>query len=205
MTKINYSELDDMERYNKDFVRADFENMNQDDARRKFKTWYSKNLPVDLLTWCRVNEPNDDMIYKKGYWNQIMFIRDTLMGMMCNSYEEYKNNPVLVINTHTSKSIVLPVYQINLFDEKIKLIIRYNFYDWKVSVDSDIEINMDFMGLIKIDEKINSIYCEGFSKEQVFNSYENNKMQFTFEIEDNYKLYTFMYLLKNFINCKKEI
>ena len=202
MRKIHYSELSDMEKYNKDFIRSDFENMEENEARRKFKTWYAQHLPIDLLTWCRVNEPNDDMIYKKGYWNQIVFIRDTIMNMVCKDYEEYVNNPVLVINTHKSKSIVLPVYQINLFDSKIKIVLRYNFYDWKISIDSDIDINVDFMGLFKSDEKINSVYCEGFKKEQVYDSYSNNKKQFTFEISDIYELYTFMFLLKNYVKNK---
>ena len=202
MQKIHYSELDDMEKYNKEFVKSDYENMNQDEARRKFKTWYSKNLPIDLLTWCRVNEPSDDMIYKKGYWNQITFIRDTIMYMLCKDYEDYINNPVLVINTHTSKSIVLPVYQLNLFDKKMKIIIRNNFYNWKISVDSDVEINVDFMGLFKSDEQIHSVYCEGFKKEQVYDSYSNNKKKFTFEIGDTYLLYTFMFLLKNYMKNK---
>jgi len=202
MRKIHYSELSDMEKYNKDFIRSDFENMEENEARRKFKTWYAQHLPIDLLTWCRVNEPNDDMIYKKGYWNQIVFIRDTIMNMVCKDYEEYVNNPVLVINTHKSESIVLPVYQINLFDSKIKIVLRYNFYDWKISIDSDIDINVDFMGLFKSDEKINSVYCEGFKKEQVYDSYSNNKKQFTFEISDIYELYTFMFLLKNYVKNK---
>lgn len=200
MKKIHYSELDDMERYNKDFVRTDFENMEENDARRKFRTWYAKHLPIDLLTWCRVNEPSDDMIYKQGYWNQITFIRDDIMYMMCKDYDEYRDNPVLVVNTHTSKSIVLPVYQINLLNGKIKMIIRNNFYDWKISVDSDIELNMDFMDLFKTDEEIHSVYCEGFKKEQVYGSYNSNKKQFTIEIGDKYKLYTFMFLLKNYLN-----
>jgi hypothetical protein len=120
------------------------------------------------------------------------------MDLLSDSYEEFKSNPVLVISTHRSKSIVLPVYQINY--KGIKMIIRNNFYDWKVTVDSKVQLNFDMMSLFNIKKRINSTLCEGFKYNQVFDSYENNKNKFTFEIEDQYKLYTFMYLLKNYIN-----
>jgi len=64
------------------------------------------------------------------------------------------------------------------------MILRNNFHNWKISIDSENEINVDFMELFEKDETINPIYCEGFSKEQVFKSYNNNKKQFTIEIHD---------------------
>lgn len=156
-------------------------------------------MNIDLLTWCRENEPNDDMIYKNSFWNQILFVRDTLNAMLHDTYEEYRDNPVLVINTHKSKSIDLPVYEINLRDYDTKIIMRNNFYDWKVSVESLIEINADFMGLFKQNETITPVYCEGFKDNQVFSCYKDNKKRFTIEIGDKYKLYTFMFILKNYL------
>ena len=194
----NYYLLDDMQMYNKGFNRKQWENVPENICKIEFKKYYADKLPIDLLTWCRVNEPEDKMLWKEGYWEQIMFIRDTIMDLLSDSYEEFKSNPVLVISTHRSKSIVLPVYQINY--KGIKMIIRNNFYDWKVTVDSKVQLNFDMMSLFNIKKRINSTLCEGFKYNQVFDSYENNKNKFTFEIEDQYKLYTFMYLLKNYIN-----
>ena len=76
------------------------------------------------------------------------------------------------------------------------MILRNNFYDWKVSVDSKIPINIDFLNLFDTKEKIHSVYCEGFKEEQVFGCYEENKNQFSFSLSDDFKLYTFLFLLK---------
>jgi len=194
----NYYLLNDMQMYNKGFNRKQWENVPVNTCKEEFKKYYEDKLPIDLLTWCRVNEPEDKMLWKEGFWEQIIFVRDTIMDLLSDSYEEFKSNPVLVISTHRSKSIVLPVYQINY--KGIKMIIRNNFYDWKVTVDSKVQLNFDMMSLFNIKKRINSTLCEGFKYNQVFDSYENNKNKFTFEIEDQYKLYTFMYLLKNYIN-----
>lgn len=163
-------------------------------------------INIDLLTWSIDNEPSSEMIYKKGYWDQILFIRDTINSIFYSNFEDFKNNPVLVINTHMSKSIDLPVYEINLRDHNTKIIMRNNFYDWKVSVDSPIEINANFMDLFKQDEVHKPIYCEGFKDNQVFDCYANNKKQFTLELKDKYRLYTFIYILNNYLknNIKGE-
>jgi len=143
------------------------------------------------------------MIYKQAFSDQVCFVRDTINHLFYENsdsgYEELKANPVLVINTHTSKSIKLPVYKINLKKYKLSMIIRNNFYDWKVSVVSEQEIDVDFMELFEEDKTINPIYCEGFSKEQVFKSYKDDKKRFTIEIHDKNRVFTFMYLLNNYL------
>jgi hypothetical protein len=142
------------------------------------------------------------MLWKQGYWDQITFVRDKINQLFYTTYEKFKNNPVIVINTHMSKSIVLPVYEINLEHYGLKMIIRNNFYNWKISVISNKHIETDFMNLFQEDEIINPIYCEGFKEEQVFGSYKDNNRQFTIEIRDEYQLYTFMYLLNNYFKSK---
>jgi len=75
----------------------------------EFREFYAKRLPIDVTTWIRVNSPSDNMIYKQGFSDQVCFVRDTINQLFYENsqsgYEERKANPVLVINTHTSKSI----------------------------------------------------------------------------------------------------
>jgi len=203
MSVNNYYLLDDMERYNLDFNRSKYEDKNVEEIVEEFKEFYSKKLPVDVTTWVRVNSPKEEMMYKQAFSDQICFVRDTINQLFYENskagYEELSANPVLVINTHTSKSIKLPVYKINLKRYCLSMVIRNNFHNWKISIDSENEINVDFMGLFEKDETINPIYCEGFSKEQVFKSYNDNKKQFTIEIHDKNRVFTFMYLLNNYL------
>lgn len=93
-----------------------------------FKEYYSKHLPIDLLTWMRIYEPKNEMCYKNGYWSQTIFVRDEINKLFYPKYEDYKANPVKVISTHRSKSIILPVYYIFLEKYNTKIIMRNNFY-----------------------------------------------------------------------------
>ena len=60
------------------------------------------------------------------------------------------------------------------------------------------------MGLFNPTEEITSVYCEGFPKDKVYGSYEQSHSQFTIEIGSDYDLYTFIFLLKNYLGIKKE-
>lgn len=202
MGKISYALLDDMEKYDKDFDRSAYEGKDEQDVIPIFQKYYAEHLPVDLLTWIRTNAPKEDMIYKSGWSNQVVFVRDRINQLFATSYEDWQANPVMVINTHRSKSISLPVYEIRLVKYGVRMIIRNNFYDWKVSVISEKDIDTDFMGLFKQDEEIHSVYCEGFEEDQVFGPYSKDKKQFTFEICGEHHIYTFMFLLNNYLKTR---
>lgn len=161
----------------------------------------------NIHEWALNNEPSDTMIYRDGYWAQIRFIRDRLPELFHDiiynnkyavNYTEASKR-IVVINTHTSKSIKLPVVLIDLEDTLgFQLIMRNNFHDWKISVlSSAFSIQADFGGLFEQDEKINPIYCEGFEEKFVFDSYQNNKKFFTVEIRNDYQVYTFIFLVIN--------
>jgi hypothetical protein len=203
MNTESYYLIDDMEKYNPLLDKDMYEEMEKDHIISEFRDYYKSHLPVDLLTWSRVNDPDDNLIYKKGFWDQVMLIRDTINMMLNGSYEEYQANPVMVINTHTSKSVTLPVYFINLKKYGVKMILRNNFYDWKVSVISDKELSMDFKGVFaEEDEPIHAVYCEGFKSDQVFGRFVDNKKRFTISIGGQYNLYTFMFLLVDYLKSE---
>lgn len=181
-------------KYSKEEIKIMDDTMTEDEIKQLSMDYYKDNLPVDLLTWSRVNYPSVDMLYKDAYWKQIMEVRDYLPYLLASDYEQFKNITINVIGTHKSKSITLPVYEVNLPHIGIKLIMRNNFFDWKVSIISDTDIEIKNYDLFK-DRKIEPVYCEGFKKEQVFGPYSENKKQFTIEIEDTYKLITFLYII----------
>jgi len=152
-----------------------------------------------LRDWCQSNEPAENLLFKDVFYKQIGFILDTLVGLLASSlassYEEYTEirDKVVVIAKHSSKSVILPVYQISL--RTVTITMRDNFYDWKVSIESENEIENDFMELFDQTTKISSCYCEGFPENLVFGPYEKNKKQFTCEIKNDYDLYMFFYIL----------
>lgn len=140
--------------------------------------------PMKLEAWANAHQPDEKLIYKDGYWDQIIFVRDTLAGLLAATYEEYEAlqaNGITVISSHTSKSVCLPVFNIRLADGTA-FTLRYNFHNWKVSVDSSRNVDADFMGLFDPVLQIHSVYCEGFPKELVYGPYAESKRQFTVEL-----------------------
>lgn len=149
--RVHYAELEDMQKYIEGFNPDDYESCGErtDPSVIAYaRDYYDKHLPVDVTAWIRVNEPDENLIYAKGLGDQVCFVRDRLCQLLRSTYEEWRDNPPLVISTHYSKSVKLPVFQINLEKYGIEMVLRYNFYDWKISVKSDkprISITWDFL------------------------------------------------------------
>jgi hypothetical protein len=142
-----------------------------------------------LQEWAQSNEPEEKLIYAKGYWEQIMFVRDRICINLL------KKSTVEVISTHRSKSVCLPVYKISW--NGFTFIMRYNFYDWKISVEAPYQLKgkIDFLNLFDENKDISSCYCEGFPTECVFPCFSKNDENFTIELYDDYKVFTFFWIL----------
>jgi hypothetical protein len=153
-----------------------------------------------LQEWATENEPSTNMKFYSGYWGQIMFVRDRIPGLFwddCLSFDEMCER-LTVISDHTSKSIKLPVYQLELQDViGLTLTLRDNFHGWVVSVKSAQPIICDFFDTIDPKDNIGAIYCEGFPEEVVYKSFDENNSQFTVRCHDDYTLYTFLYILRS--------
>jgi len=155
-------------------------------------------MNVNLTEWVEDNIPEYEMLYKNAFMDQLHFLEFRIKDMLLYGYkirDKYDN--IVVISEHTSKSIKLPVVKIQTID--FNIIIRANFYDWKISIESKEPINIDFKKykLFDTSEKINPAYCEGFKDEWVYDCFDNNKSKFTLEISDHYNVWVFFYLLKN--------
>lgn len=163
------------------------------------RDYYDKNLPVDVTAWVRVNEPAESLIYGQRLGTQVCFVRDTLGELFFKTWEEAEKNPPMVISTHMSKSVTLPVYQIYLKKYNVRITLRYNFYNWIISINSERPLDFDYMGLFDAKEVISHCYCEGFPKCEVYGCYADDHSKFTIDIASYYKVYTFFYLLNNYL------
>lgn len=164
-----------------------------------------------LNDWWSNNEPDENLIYKDGLREQCLFVRDTLMlNMFIDIATDYLKYNVFsdelraifeyfvpyVIGTHRSKSVLLPVMEMDLSKIGLKIVLRYNFYDWCISVESENEINCDFMELVTNEKG----YFEGFPKDRIYDIYssQNNK-NFSVVLNNKYEVYVFMFLLRNYV------
>lgn len=60
---------------------------------------------IQLKEWANANQPRENLIYKDGYWDQIVFVRDEVAGLLAKTYEEYQTiqaNMKVIPNTPQS-------------------------------------------------------------------------------------------------------
>jgi hypothetical protein len=155
-------------------------------------------VKMNIHEWAMVNKPSEEMHYERAFWEQIQFIRNITPSILMPDipYDEARDR-LVVISTHGSKSITLPVVEIRL--PEVTLTIRNNFYDWKVSVDSSFPIMCDFLNLFDQGKEWTWAHCEGFESSRIHGCYKNSKRKFTVELQDNFQMYTFMYILAQYL------
>lgn len=153
-----------------------------------------------LRKWGFNNIPNKELYFVNNFYEQITFVMDKLVYLFTKESGLQIDSRIYVIGTHVSKSIKLPVYQIDLQDIcGITLTLRGNFYDWKLTVESNIPLeNFEFFNIINLRERVNSVFCEGFPKDLIYGSIMENSRKFTVEFNDDFNLYTFLYMLKGY-------
>lgn len=205
---VHYALLEDIQKYipkntRKKVFPDGFEKVYDGNTDRSvitfLRNYYNSHLPVDVTAWVRVNEPSEKLIYGKELGPQVCFVRDALAPIFYDSWKEYEKEPVMVISTHMSKSVTLPVYRLYITKYNLEIIIRANFYNWIISIKSEKPLDFDCMGLFDTKKVISSNYCEGFPEENCYGSYESNHSQFTVDITSRYDVYTFFYLLNNYL------
>jgi hypothetical protein len=162
-----------------------------------------------LQSWITANKPAEEMIYKDSWSDQVCFVRDKIPTFLVHArdkmdrdegYKQYQTirENITVISTHTSKSILLPVYCIKANGDTF--IIRNNFHDWKVSVETHDIHNLDWqkLGIVhNIESQVHQVYCEGFKPEWVYKPYADDKYKYTIEIYDKFQLKMFFWFLQN--------
>ena len=190
--KLHYAILEDYIKYNSNINLEDYEetcSVSDKKALEEIREFYNNNLPVDLTAWVRVNSPEDCMLYKNRFSEQVCFVRDILAKLL-----DIEDNDVTVITTHNSKSITLPVYRLYSKKYNLEIILSDNFYLWSISVNSAEPIDVDFIGLF--NEK-SSYFYYGFPKDKIYESYSKNKNQFSFHVYSKYNLYSVFYILRH--------
>lgn len=164
-----------------------------------------------LQEWFNANRPADNLLWKNGLADQVTFVRDALDHVVRRlEYEERKEHPVMVVSTHRSKSVILPVYEIttpgfeeiNLTTDRrhfaVRLRLRYNFFNWVVSVECKNHggVRDYFKDLFEREARVQSVYAEGFRDEWVFGPYAEDRYKFTLNLSFEYDLWTFAWLLR---------
>ncbi len=200
--RVHTAVMEDMKKYVKDLDLRQYEEWRFEtdpEVIDFLRNYYDEHLPVDITAWARVNKPSQNLKFGNRQKEQIVFVRDTIGPLLHTDYYEYLDEPPMVINTIKSKEVVLPIYLVSSQKYGIELVLQNNFFGWKVSVASVKPLEFDTMDLFDTKRIVPSILCQGFPKDRIYGSYDQDKMHFTVEISDQFNLYTFVYILRNYL------
>lgn len=185
--------------------------------KEHLQPWYDR--------WLEEHRAGTDLIYAgpKGDpgLDQVHFVRDYLAGLFWADVPYEKRQPALprddckettyVIGEHHSKSVRLPVFSLERPDIGLQIVLRYNFYDWNVSVISEMPIDGNELRGFELDYDDEGRkrfpngytpgrswgYCffQGFPEEVQFGPFSESPRKFSLCITSPYMLFTFVYLL----------
>lgn len=165
---------------------------------------------VSISKWMQNNQPDDGLIYKNGVAEQAMFGRDILAPMFIGReyYEsedgkyirdsEREEPKALVVGTHRSKSVLLPVIGLNAFSGNLQLIWRNNFHVQPLSIISSLPLDIDISGITYLGEDVNEIYCNGFPSGTVKPKYITGTFGFTIDCSSTYEVFTIALIARRY-------
>jgi len=162
------------------------------------------SLP-QLQEWINEHLPNDQLIYSQAASDQMIWVRDRLASLFKIKGHDHRRGEELIIVpcSHTSKSALLPVYcgefsrPIPVYG-KTSVVMRGNFYDWKVTVRSGFELVLPTNQELFYNNEICPVHCEGFETEWVYPPYHpgTNSQNFTVEVGTQEQLWTLIWLIR---------
>lgn len=180
-------------------------------------------------TWCvrqskewavdhSLNPDSHDATSKWPGWGQFMFVRDDILRSLgCTvsttfypPWAQYDDQvgasvpDVVVVGSHTSKSVMLPVMQFKWRD--ILVTCRNNFHDWKVSVEMPLGLDPagDLLDIAPTkDSLLHPVYFEGFPREYIYPPLDSGEYALTGQFSTLFgssgigyhKMWTFFWLL----------
>lgn len=175
-----------------------------------YDEWLSEHRETDLL-YVNRNARNEPSLA------QVHFVRDTLGGLFWSDIP-YDARPIAtpraskesawVIGEHRSKSVRLPVYSLERPDLGLQVVLRDNYYNWNVSVVSEIPVAASILEGFRLDftsederakyrpgDYWDYLFFEGFPSDLMFGPHSLNARRFSIAIGNEFALYTFCWLL----------
>lgn len=154
-----------------------------------------------LQKWAIENEPDEKWLWKGAWWEHIIFFRDVIIPLLYkkdyevedrDKAEKQVSSKYDIIGSHYSKSTKLPVYKFNLL--RAEIIVRYNFYDYEIVVNSPIELKIP-PELYTSDPSMSFEGIPSCYKEH--KAYPECKAKFCMQVWSKYVFYTAMFIIKH--------
>lgn len=157
--------------------------------------------PTEYGTWIM-----QEQVCSIGY-----YLENDLINYFYDNLNDDDNLMVLSYswNGEFDGNLIRPVFQVYIKQYELEITFKKTFLSWLISIKSAQPLNFDTMGLIDINEKFSPDFIAehpefaGFPADKIFGNYAENHSQFTFSsLVLDYEVYTFFFLLKNYLNEK---
>jgi hypothetical protein len=153
--------------------------------------------PVDIYHWVNDHNPDPKLSYGKGWWDYVTFLY--------HLDEVYGENKTTVVSTYEmitpppQETLLMPVARLEVGRAAFIMKTTFNDFEpaWTVSVIRDRAERLPLYGLINEHEELTAGAIDGFAAEWVFPCYAKSPGRFTARIEDDWQLYTFIWIIAN--------
>jgi hypothetical protein len=156
-------------------------------------------------------DSDSKLLWKERALAQILFVRDEISALIWAGvpYEKLANEGAprnnvkitgYVIGEHRSKSVRLPVYLLERPDLGIRIVLRGNFSDWKLSVVSERPIRSDLfpylfhtmppVGRGYTGNELSPVFFEGFPADLIFGYQEVDPRRWSASLGSREQLWT---------------
>jgi hypothetical protein len=151
--------------------------------------------PVNIYQWVNDHNPSPELSYRKGWWDYITFLY--LLD------DVYGKDKTTIVSTYDMKTpppqeiLLMPVARLET--GKASFIMKTSFDgigpDWTVSVIRDQAERLPLYSLIDEHEELSPTGIDGFAAEWVFPSYAKSSSRFTGRVDDDWNLYTLIWVI----------
>ena len=167
-------------------------------------TTTTQNARMTWHDWHNTHKPVGAHSLMAEYWSHIKFVREKIPNILALDFDDYDKIrcATSVIADYVAEAVCMPVFNIVISDVPTKFTLWYNFRNWKVSVDSFREVDVDFVDLFDDNKPVNEPVCEGFPAELIYEPYTKNRSRFTVELtRGTHHIYTFFWIFsRRFLN-----
>ena len=198
--------FEDMKKYVKDlqpddYIVSDF--FQTSEAVYTFlREYYDSNLPVSLKAWYRVNNIDEGLTTGETIQEEVKCIFE-IEGMFTTNYKRPIDADV--IGTYIVCAVLKrPIYHISIEEYGLDLVLKKCSGNWRISIKSKIPIEFEYYELFDPKFKVYWYNEDDFPKESIYKSYDEDHCEFTIELNSNNMLFMYMYLLKYYLDHKKE-
>jgi hypothetical protein len=164
-------------------------------------------IRIPLATWIDrwdTEHSNSNLSMKDAAINQFWFIKSKIAPLVWTGIPDDDIPIIVVVGEHRSRSVLLPVYEIRRLNSELRITMRSNFSDWKLSVESDRPIASPmFSSLFHTNpptdpsytgHELSSCYFEGFPYSRIFKHHAYDSSRWSASICDDQSLWTTIFL-----------